>query len=284
MNETDSIRFEGKDASEAEEFIRSVNVRAFNADKWKDDGWTAMLAGTAFTGQALRWYRSLSPAVRDSWDALQNALLSHFQPSSAASTSAPTPSVAGPPPRDIISSSQSPTGRIRVVLQSNVFGAAYLCGDLSEYGVYTWTQDVSRALSVKHSPESHMLEVLDGDAVKSYIGAQFWNQSAGSSQLGREGKGYLEVTQVRKTSPGYTSSLKYGNGRPVTGEIIVDLWNVGSDGALLPLMWQDGVRYCLEACVFIDTKGLALTSDFATFSKHWNPNQVERLQLLFEPL
>lgn len=56
------------------------------------------------------------------------------------SPSATTPPAAGPTPRDIISPIQSPTGRIKVVLQSNVSGAAYLCGDLSEYGVYTDTK------------------------------------------------------------------------------------------------------------------------------------------------
>ncbi|KAG8952203.1 hypothetical protein FRC04_004910 [Tulasnella sp. 424] len=57
MSETgteDSIRFEDKDASKAEELIRSVNVRAFSAEKWKDDEWTAMFAGTAVTDQALK--------------------------------------------------------------------------------------------------------------------------------------------------------------------------------------------------------------------------------------
>lgn len=73
---------------------------------------------------------------------------------------APTPPAAGPPAGDIILPAQSRTGRVRTVLHSDVSGTAYLCGDLSEYGIYTWTRDVSRALTVKHSPESHSLEVL----------------------------------------------------------------------------------------------------------------------------
>ncbi|KAG8952206.1 hypothetical protein FRC04_004913 [Tulasnella sp. 424] len=284
MSETDFIRFEGKDASEAEEFIRSINIRAFTANKLKDDEWMALLATTAFTGQALRWYTTLSPAVRDSWDALKKALLLQYQPSSTTFPLTPTAPAAGPPDRNILSPAQPRTGRIRVVFESNTSGMTYLCGDLSFNGVYTWTQDVSKALIVKHSPEELSLEVLDGNTVKCYAGAQSWDLSPQNRNLGKEGTGYLHLTPVRATSPDLTASLKYPDGRPGTGRIIARFWDVGSDGALLPLVWQYGVQYCLGVCVFTDSKELALTSDYAAFSKRWKPNELEKVQLRFEPL
>lgn len=80
----DFLRFEGRDANEAEEFIRSVQVRAFSANRMQDDVWKSQLAATAFTGQALRWYRTLSASVKNNWEELQDAILRHYESSGSS--------------------------------------------------------------------------------------------------------------------------------------------------------------------------------------------------------
>ncbi|KIO31959.1 hypothetical protein M407DRAFT_118240 [Tulasnella calospora MUT 4182] len=162
---------------------------------------------------------------------------------------------------------------------------AYLCGDFSIHGVYTWTRDVSRAATVKHSPEAQSLEVLVGDIAQCYIGAQFWFESQ-YTDLGKGGQGYLEVTPVKSTPAGYRSSLKQSNGQPGRGQILFSIWDVGINGALFPHVSQQGVRYCLHPCIFNSTNSLGLTSDFVAFSRLWgaNVNHVEKVDLLFEAL
>lgn len=307
MSESEGyIRFEGKDASEAEEFIRSINIKAFTTNKSQDDQWIAMLAGTAFTGRALRWYRTLSNSVRNSWEGLQNALLEKYQSPGEDATSIPityappssgyqatpdttiptAPPAAGPPPPGATSLAQPRTGRIKTKSQSSIHDGAYLCGDLSIHGVYTLTRDLSKALTVRHSPDAQSLETLVGGGTgQCYLGGQFWFESV-YADFGKGKDGYLELTPIRATGGSFSSSLKQSNGVPARGEILLNFWDVGSNGTLFPHVSQHGVCYRLSPCIFNSTLSVGLTSDFVAFSKLWMGNQhsVEEVELLFEPL
>lgn len=75
-----ALTFRGLGASEAEDFIRAVNRIAFAANKSQDPHWKAELASTAFSGDALHWFRSLSPKLQSDWDALRNVLLQRYAP------------------------------------------------------------------------------------------------------------------------------------------------------------------------------------------------------------
>ncbi|KAG8897729.1 hypothetical protein FRC00_003870, partial [Tulasnella sp. 408] len=91
----DTLIFRGLSSEEAENFIRQVNILAFNANRTRDTRWTAEFAATAFAGDALRKFRKLSSEVRNDWDKLQEALLNEYSPASAPPGAAAAPPAYG---------------------------------------------------------------------------------------------------------------------------------------------------------------------------------------------
>lgn len=71
-------RFEGRDAKECEEFIYTIKRDAFEKDKDQDDAWLARYASTFMAGDALRWFESLTPETRASWELLRPTLLKEW--------------------------------------------------------------------------------------------------------------------------------------------------------------------------------------------------------------
>lgn len=195
-------------------------------------------------------------------------------------TTIPTaPPAAGPPPPGATSLAQPRTGRIKTKSQSSIHDGAYLCGDLSIHGVYTLTRDLSKALTVRHSPDAQSLETLvnilrllpycqSPIPALSRLGVVLVNAilavNSGSSLYmptsGREKTGkvirifainslavsidawsrYLELTPIRATGGSFSSSLKQSNGVPARGEILLNFWDVGSNGTLFPHVSQHG--------------------------------------------
>lgn len=77
---TSSLLFRGIDGKECEEFIYMIRLRAMAAGKVRDKEWIADIAGTAFVGDALRWYAELDEDVQEDWLLLRRALLSKYPP------------------------------------------------------------------------------------------------------------------------------------------------------------------------------------------------------------
>lgn len=77
----DGPMFLGKDAIEAEAFIRSVKKKALVTGNYRDYEWTASYASTCFAGEALKWLVNLDPEVSGDWILLQRALLDKYAPS-----------------------------------------------------------------------------------------------------------------------------------------------------------------------------------------------------------
>ncbi|KAG8950423.1 hypothetical protein FRC04_007438 [Tulasnella sp. 424] len=100
----DEIILTGKDSTECEEWIRSIQREAFAQGKTVDKIWMAALASTRITGRALRWYSKQSDEVTSDWTQLRAAILDEYcaepvQPSTPNLCLIPTPSAA--PPLDL---------------------------------------------------------------------------------------------------------------------------------------------------------------------------------------
>ncbi|KAG8916919.1 hypothetical protein FRC01_002781 [Tulasnella sp. 417] len=85
----DQIAFEGRDGTEAENFIRNVKSRAFKLGKQKDNGWMAAFASICFAGNALRWFESLDDETQSDWKLLRSAILAKYPAGSVNSPPSP---------------------------------------------------------------------------------------------------------------------------------------------------------------------------------------------------
>ncbi|KAG9041507.1 hypothetical protein FS837_012184, partial [Tulasnella sp. UAMH 9824] len=89
MDESEQIAFEGRDGTEAENFIRDVKSRAFKLGKQKDNEWMAAFASICFSGNALRWFESLDDETQSDWKLLRAAILAKYPAGSAGSSASP---------------------------------------------------------------------------------------------------------------------------------------------------------------------------------------------------
>ncbi|KAG8946977.1 hypothetical protein FRC04_011273 [Tulasnella sp. 424] len=176
MSDQGVLNFRGLGASEAEDFIRAVNRIALAANKSNDSSWKADLASTAFSGEALRWFRSLSPKIQNDWDALQDALLERYAPEqslpdysdkdSDSTTPNPAPAAAVEHLPAVFVVSRTPgsmEGYIKVISD---FRTAYVGRELNKAGILGTTSTLTDALRVRVTPDSnpHNIETLFGTA------------------------------------------------------------------------------------------------------------------------
>ncbi|KAG8902969.1 hypothetical protein FRB99_003860, partial [Tulasnella sp. 403] len=126
MAESDELVFKGVDGTECEIFIRTVKIQARKQNKLRDETWILDLVQVSLAEKALRWFIKLDPAIRSSWDLLQEALIDRFPSSESeeGSSTIPTPAAAiGTPSTLNIESELSQlslqggtlSGRIRIV-------------------------------------------------------------------------------------------------------------------------------------------------------------------------
>ncbi|KAG8960448.1 hypothetical protein FRC05_006844, partial [Tulasnella sp. 425] len=120
MDYGEQIVFEGRDGTEAENFIRNVKSRAFKLDKQRDNEWMAAFASICFAGNALRWFESLDDETQSDWKLLRSAILAKYPAGSvdggpsplqpSVSTSSSSQSRGGP--SSISTTSSSPPPRL----------------------------------------------------------------------------------------------------------------------------------------------------------------------------
>ncbi|KAG9041904.1 hypothetical protein FS837_011576 [Tulasnella sp. UAMH 9824] len=121
--EDENVRFTGKNAEEAEDFIHAVNRHAWAAGKQRDYTWMADFAYACFTKKALRWYEDLDEETQNDWRLLKRAILTKYTtppqspsiiPSSASASASPTVSVGSAPAAPPPTSTTVQRGRIRM--------------------------------------------------------------------------------------------------------------------------------------------------------------------------
>lgn len=74
----DDLIFNGNSSTEAERFLFWVRRKARSEGKARDQEWILDLVDGCLGGSALRWYLTLDPTVRNSWDSLQLAILNKW--------------------------------------------------------------------------------------------------------------------------------------------------------------------------------------------------------------
>ncbi|KAG8935323.1 hypothetical protein FRC01_003075 [Tulasnella sp. 417] len=160
--------------SEAEGFIQAVNRIAFAENRSQDSQWKAELASTAFSGNALQWFRSLSPQVQSDWGALQKALLQRYAPEEEGSlndypnkdsdsiTLNPESEATFERSRAVFVVSQTPgpmEGYIKVI--SDIRNS-YISRELNKAGILGTTSLLTQALRVRLTQDynPHNIETL----------------------------------------------------------------------------------------------------------------------------
>ncbi|KAG8926356.1 hypothetical protein FRC00_002999, partial [Tulasnella sp. 408] len=74
----DELVLTGKDGTECEDWIQSIQKAAFAQGKTSDKAWMAALASTRIRGRALRWYSAQTDDVTSDWTKLRAAVLDEY--------------------------------------------------------------------------------------------------------------------------------------------------------------------------------------------------------------
>lgn len=90
--EDEDLVFNGNSGAEAERFVVCVQRNARSEGKTRDQQWILDLVDSCMDGNALRWYLKRDPSIRNSWDALQLAILDKWSESGDSSSRAASPS------------------------------------------------------------------------------------------------------------------------------------------------------------------------------------------------
>ncbi|KIO24617.1 hypothetical protein M407DRAFT_25957 [Tulasnella calospora MUT 4182] len=160
--------FYGGSGEEAENFICAVRDKAINEKKRTDNEWIVMYAESCLAGEALRWYTYLDLDTKNSWEKLQQALLTQYSrggPADPALNLVPTPASAasvGPAPSAIR------RGRIRISNSTSSIHH-YLSKNLIENRVIT-SSFLTDALELEWIPSSYGLQTLSipGSQIPGY--------------------------------------------------------------------------------------------------------------------
>ncbi|KAG9032125.1 hypothetical protein FS837_002797 [Tulasnella sp. UAMH 9824] len=70
--------FHGGSGEEAEKFVRIVCDKAIDEGKQEDNKWIVTYASSCLAGEVLRWYAYLDSDTKQSWEKLQQALLTRY--------------------------------------------------------------------------------------------------------------------------------------------------------------------------------------------------------------
>lgn len=265
---TEFVTFTGKSNDDAENFIQSVNIQAFKAQKLKDTEWITGFASTAFSGKALRWYRRLPLTTRQDWELLQEAILDHqwkneLEPSSLVTpAAAPTPALAAAPPAPpahpaptaltgtlsslSLTRRSTRTARIRVLADDPTCNG-YL--RLKQGFAYSDSR-ISNALVIKWSSSSSptTLEIQGSTKTNppyNLLCGQHLNDKDVCAKFGAGQTGRVMVTAA-SSSPEHSFRTSGEISRDTTfGRSYVNMWHVLEDLSLLPVVDQSGVTYIL---------------------------------------
>ncbi|KAG8988336.1 hypothetical protein FRB90_002819 [Tulasnella sp. 427] len=135
--------FQGTSGEEAEYFVRMVSQRALDEGKYSDFTWAAAFASACLDGDALRWWSSLPPNVKNDWNILRQAILHQYP--TIPKRLIPTPAAAAPPPAPL----WKPTLRGRVLVTIDGDPTIYYISKQVSPGSFTvLTSLVSLALEV----------------------------------------------------------------------------------------------------------------------------------------
>ncbi|KAG8946965.1 hypothetical protein FRC04_011260 [Tulasnella sp. 424] len=259
------VTFTGKSSDDAENFIQSVNIQAFKAQKLKDTEWITGFASTAFSGKALRWYRRLPVTTRQDWELLQEAILDHqweddLGPSCLVTpAAAPTPALAAAPPAppahpapgaliETLSSlsltgQSTRTARIRILAEdptcngylrlSTNQGLGYSEPHISNAPLIKW--------SSSSSPTTLEIQGSTGPSARyNMLCGQHLNDNEVSAKFSEGQRGRVMITAAL-SSPGHSSRTL---GEILTnndfGRSYVHMWHVLEDLSLLPVVDQLG--------------------------------------------
>jgi len=158
------MRFTGLGSEDVTEFLSDVQWVAFKEGHPRDDDWRVDYVAACLSGAALRWYSELEGEDQYSWMRLRQALLQHFD-----RTSAPSPAAAAAPG---YIGALARKGRVRL-LQNDAF-LGYTPQSIPESYLYPrFSKDTSKALIVEapleNSPTEKM-RIINSISSKLYLG------------------------------------------------------------------------------------------------------------------
>ncbi|KAG8950673.1 hypothetical protein FRC04_007298 [Tulasnella sp. 424] len=302
--EETEIVFTGSDGAEAERFINRLRRIARAEGKLRDKEWMLDLALTCLEGDALRWHSRLPREVRNDWDALEDALLEKYPPSSPTgepnrrSSFEPTPagtptSAAGAAPapapapiseltRSFIQLNLGPqTGLVKVVADDpSVSG--YLARSMDpQYSIMVTCTNAADALRIQFWPASypHGIEILNSATRLTWMGATHWDNSDVSAQLGKGSRASAALTTTSSPTSTPTSSYVGAKGPTKSG-----IWNVSPfDGSITASWDADGCSYNLQLVAIISKKHLFLVSNYEAYCASRPKGTRCKARMIFEP-
>ncbi|KIO17460.1 hypothetical protein M407DRAFT_32867 [Tulasnella calospora MUT 4182] len=161
--------FYGGGGEEAEKFICAVREIAIDEGKGKDNEWIVTYAESCFAGEGLRWYTYLDSDTKNSWEKLQQALLTQYPRGGTAGLalnlvpSAPAAASFAPAPK------ATRRGRIMISSSSNST-THYLSKRLGSDNRVCPTSSIADALELEWSIAPDGLETLSipGSQITGY--------------------------------------------------------------------------------------------------------------------
>lgn len=303
IEETDIV-FSGSNGAEAERFINLLRRRARAEGKLRDKEWILDLAVSSLEGEALRWHSRLPRQVRNDWDALEDALLEQYPPSSptnetnrrssfeatpggtpteaAGAAPAPAPAPISEISRSFMQLSLGPqTGLIKVVADDpSVSG--YLARTMDpQYAIMVTCASPEDAVKVQFWPASypHGIEILNSATRLTWLGATHWDNSEVSSQLGKGSRASAALTTASSPTSTPTSSYIGAKGPTKSG-----IWNVSPFDGSIRASWEaDGCSYNLQLVSIISKKHLFLVSNYDAYCASRPKGTRCKARMIFEP-
>ncbi|KAG9019846.1 hypothetical protein FRB90_003436 [Tulasnella sp. 427] len=268
--------FRGGGASEVQDFIRALNRIALESGKSQDSRWKAELASTAFSGEALRWFRSLAPKVQVDWDVIQTALLKQYAPDEAIKE---YPEAEG----DGISlDSTRPTAdEARQVIfclhQSSIEQGWHFRDDVDP--CRRLTRQVYSGFQSTQYRNTELYRTL------RVLGGAHCNTADRWYKLGPGCTGSMALTSCTADDVQNPASARLNwDTAPQRAPIHSAIWSVLIDGTLIAQVYRDKVWYRLVVAWTPSYLGeLYLVSDFDSFVASVPQHQWDQARLKFEP-
>ncbi|KAG8903900.1 hypothetical protein FRB99_002600 [Tulasnella sp. 403] len=269
------VTFQGRNSSEAQDFIRKVYEHAAARNKLADNQWIADYASSCLQGEALTWYETLNPSVRRDWGQFQVVLVQHYvQPTSGGELS-PSLTTRSPQPGSVqnrrlvdelssmsLRANRIYTGRIRVVSDNPTVGQ-YIARWLEpESGTYPVTHNVADAAQVRFMqslPDKegrHAIEIINSPTHLSYAA--------------------LATTAAPELNSRESSFKR------ATGPVGTAVWVLGFDGRLRVLFRELGAMYSLTPTISLQKQRMLFTSDYGVFSRRWGVRNYAAAELYLD--
>jgi len=259
----DQIVFSGNGGRvECHHLIREVRRVALAQGRSRDDVWMADLASSCMIDDALEWHIDLDRNIRDSWELLQQALLTQYSAPRVSETSEskfliPTPAqapaaasaisaaAAPPPPALAQNTSPSRTGRIEITVtpgQSKTGTVRYMGQKLGAHGALLAVAAKVDAVTVRYAPSAFLRDIY-------VVNSSNRPGCLALTTISKDNNPYLSPHDavVALANPGFDAESLSSSYVLEAGYTTSAVWTVSEDGMLKAVV--DGTSPRTEFCI-----------------------------------